>query len=377
MTATTFLDGTTVGQVRRTEDGYLAGRVRCARVGTQLYKRKELKLDGDPEAMVTVYRPESAVFDRASLKTYAGKPITRGHPKTPVGSENWKELAVGTVGSNIVRDGDFVDVDFSIMDAKAIADVEDGTCEVSMGYSTPLLVQDGFTPEGEAYQVLQTGPIRINHLAVVDQARGGKELRLHLDGVADSWGATPVFQSDEETQPMSTKHVVLGDAAVTVPLADAAIIEAFKASLTKQLADAKLDFAKMAEEKDEEIGKQKTKNKQLEDAKITPEKLTKMIADRVALEQNVKNLDDSIICDGVSDEDLRKTAVASKLGDATVADASPAEISGMFKALVHSNDGADDSVRDAFRSRPVNDSRDNQWSDAVAASAGVTFKKGR
>lgn len=377
MTDLTFLDGATVGSARRTGDGYLTGRVKCARVGTQVYTRKELKLDGNPLELVTVYRPENVVFDRDSLKTYAGKPITRGHPKEPVGAENWKDLAVGTVGSNVIRDGDFVVVDFAVMDAKAITEIENGTCEVSMGYSTPLLVKDGVTPEGEAYQVIQTGPIRINHFAVVDQARGGADLRLHLDGVAESWGATPVYQYDEETQ-MTTKHVVLGDAAVTVPLADAAAIEAYKATMVKQLSDAKADLTKMTEEKDEEIGKLKGKNKMLEDAAVTPEKLTKLIADRVALEQQVKLLDSTIICDGVTDAALRKAAVAAKLGDEAVADAPDAEIVGMFKTLQRTHDGADDSVRDALKSRALGDSRDNHgWSDAVAARAGVTFKKGQ
>ncbi len=177
---------------------------------------------------------------------------------------------------------------------------------------------------------------------------------------------------------MSTKSVVLGDAAVTLPLTDAAVVEAFKATMTKQLADAAAAFDKMKEEKDAEIGELKTKKKQLEDAKVTPAALTKMIADRVALEQRVRLLDSAIVCDGVSDDDLRRNAVIASLGDEVLTDASAAEIGGMFKALTHTNDGANDTVRDAFRARPISDGRDNNlWSDAVAASAGVTFKKGR
>lgn len=360
-----FSDTATVGSVRKTADGYLVGTVKCARVGLQMYQRGELKLDGDPLAPIMVYRPEEAVFAEDSLRTYAGKPITVGHPKEPVGSENWKDLAVGTVGSKIVRDGESVVVDFSIMDAAAIRAIEDGTRQVSMGYRTPMELRDGFTPDGRAYQAVQTGPIVINHLAVVDVARGGKELRI-----GDSWGVAP---TQEGEKVMTTKTVVLGDSAVTVAVADAAAIEAFKTSMTKRVTDAE---AKL-EETEEELGKLKATNKQLEDAAMTPEKLSKLIADRVALEGQVKALDGSIVSDSVSDADLRKAAVIAKLGDEAVKDASDAEVTGMFKALVAAKDSA---KNDAMRSiiggqQRFSDGGADAWSDSVASMAGVKFKK--
>lgn len=368
-----FLDSATVQTRRITDDGYLVGSVRCARTGIQAYTRKELKLDGDPEAIIMVYRPESAVFAEDSLRTYAGKPITVEHPPESVDSKNWRDLAVGTVGSKVVRDGEFVQVDFALMDAAAIKAVQEGTCEISMGYSTPMELVDGMTPDGQAYQAVQTGPIKINHLAVVKTARGGKELRI---GDADNWGATPVNHSGKETS-MSTKSVVLGDSAVVVPLADAIQIEAFKDSMLKKLADAEAAKDKMAADKDEELGKLKAKNKQLEDAAMTPAKLTKLIADRVALEGQVKALAPATVCDSIPDEDLRRAAVVAVLGDSAVVDASAAEINGMFKALVTSQaTKMDDSVRTAISSRPVQDAAVGGWTDAVAAKAGVRFKKG-
>lgn len=364
MTEFCFLDSATVGKVRTTADGYLVGTVKCARVGLQMYTRGELKLDGDPKAAIMVYRPEEAVFAEDSLRSYAGKPITVGHPKVPVGSENWRELAVGTVGGKVVRDGETVVVDFAIMDAAAITAIENGTREISMGYRTPMELRDGFTPDGQAYQAVQTGPIVINHLAVVDVARGGKELRI-----GDSWGATPTTKETD----MTTKTVVLGDSAVTLPLADAAALESFKATVTKDLADAK---AKLAET-EEELGELKAKAKQLEDAAMTPEKLTKLIADRVALEGQVKMLDGTIVCDAVADADLRKAAVIAKLGDEAVKDASDAEVMGMFKALVTAQDGVkDDRMRSIIGGQQrFADGGADLWGDSVAVAAGVKFKK--
>lgn len=174
---------------------------------------------------------------------------------------------------------------------------------------------------------------------------------------------------------MTTKTVVLGDAAVSVAIADAAAVEAFKTTMLKRVADAEAMVEKTKEEKDEEIGKLKAEKKVLEDAAVTPAKLTKMIADRVALETSVKALDAAIVCDGVSDADLKKAAVIAKLGDAAVADASEAEISGMFKAISRVADAPDDRVRDALRGQKINDAAPGVWSTKVADAAGVKFKK--
>lgn len=367
-----FSDAAPVTSMRRTADGYLTGSVRCARTGVQDYLRSELGLEGD--GTIAVYRPETAVFDSGSLTTYAGKPITLGHPQGGVvDAANWKALAIGTVGSKVLRDGESIVVDFAIMDAVAVQGIEAGTRQVSMGYTTPMVLQDGFAPDGTAYQAVQTGPININHLAVVPAARGGKELRI--GDAAINWGATPIHHGDKEIT-MSTKSVVLGDAAVILPIADANIVEVFKASMTKQLADAMFEKKKSDDEKDEEIGKLKVEKKKMEDAAVTPTKLTAMIADRVALEQQVKLIDAKIVCDNVSDADLRRTAVVSALGDQAVNDASPAEISGMFKAVSSAKQTApNDSVRSALGSQKFNDASSGAWGDSVAAAAGVTFKK--
>lgn len=370
-----FCDGSTV-KFRRANDGYLVGRAKVARTGIQLYKRKELKLDGDPEGIVRVYRPESAVFDENSMRSYAGKPVVMGHPKDGVDSKSWKELAVGQVGSHIARDGQTIIADFSIMDEAAIARVNDGECEISMGYSTPIEVVDGLTPDGESYDAIQTGPIVINHLAVVRYARGGEELRIG-DSV-DSWGASPLNQAMEHS--MSTKTIKLGDASVTVADTDADRIQKLFDELNVNLKNSNEEILKKkkeSEDKDEEIGKLKAEKKTLEDAAMTPERLTKVIADRVALESSVKALDSAIVCDGIGDDDLRAKAVAKVLGDAAVKDASPAEIRGMFKALTSKvGDAADDSVRDALRGQNINDAAPGLWGDSVFSRAGVTMKKG-
>ena len=185
-----FLDRAEIAGTRRTADGYMVADVRCARTGVQQYTGAEV---GRPDlASVNVYRPESTVFDRASLATYAGKPVTIGHPSVPVNAENWKKYAVGDVGMDIARDGEFVRVPLKLMDFAAINAVQGGQKEISMGYSVEIEWESGIAPDGSHYDAIQKGPLRINHLAIVEKARGGDQLRI-----GDSMNNARIYQDNQ------------------------------------------------------------------------------------------------------------------------------------------------------------------------------------
>ncbi|KSV69841.1 hypothetical protein D9M68_384920 [compost metagenome] len=73
-----FTDTAPIAGTRRTADGYLVADVRTARTGIQLYTGREV---GKPEMQsVKVYRSADQVFDKASLGSYAHKPVTNDHP---------------------------------------------------------------------------------------------------------------------------------------------------------------------------------------------------------------------------------------------------------------------------------------------------------
>lgn len=359
--------------MRTTSDGYLVGEVRCARVGIQSYHRSEIGLAGD--GLVNVYRPESSVFSKDSMATFPGKPVTLNHPPVQVTADNWKTYAVGDIGEDVARDGDFIRVPIKLMDSEVISAVKAGTREISMGYTCSLIHQDGVSPDGIPYQAIQSGPIRINHLAVVKSARGGSELRIG-DG-AEIWGISPVQDDNPGNTPnnprrspeMELKTVVLGDAAVQVAVSDLAAIEAYKQSMTKKLADAEAAKKKSDDEKDEEIGSLKVKLKKAEDAAVID--VDALVAQRSALVTQVKALDADIDVTGKTDADLRKAAVVSKLGDAAVAGLGDAEINGMFKALALSAPAARNPVADAIKNGVTNigDSQaqmQDSWKQSVA-----------
>lgn len=163
------------GSVRITQDGYIVANPRVGRIGIQLYRGSEL---GKPDMeVVRVYRPESEVMDKAAMASLAHRPVTNDHPTEPVTADNYKKYGVGHTGGNIARDGEFIRVDMMLMDAGAIKDYNDGKKELSLGYTSNLEWRTGQTPQGEAFDAVQT-TIRINHLAVVDAARGGPKLAI-------------------------------------------------------------------------------------------------------------------------------------------------------------------------------------------------------
>jgi hypothetical protein len=165
-------------KVSITRDGYLVATPRVARTGIQLYYGRELGVTGrDASKVFKVYRPESEVFHKDSMASYAYKPMTDDHPPENVTVDNWKKYSRGQMSGDVARDGDFIRVPMALMDGTLVQKYKDGKAELSMGYECEIVWQPGTTPQGEVYDASQKD-IRSNHCAVVDAARGGQDLRI-------------------------------------------------------------------------------------------------------------------------------------------------------------------------------------------------------
>jgi hypothetical protein len=78
-----FADRLTIGDRRRTKEGYLAVRARAARAGIYDYLGREVDPEGKhfrTDQVVKVYRPETEVFAKDSVHSFMLKPITDNHP---------------------------------------------------------------------------------------------------------------------------------------------------------------------------------------------------------------------------------------------------------------------------------------------------------
>lgn len=165
------LDSIPLDQTYFTEEGYLRDRPILTRVGIFEYTnsdgsiRRELRLPED-------------VFDPASLSSYKGKPVVISHDAGLINKENVGEESIGTVLSEGFRDGDNVRAEIVIHDTDAMK--QSKMKELSLGYSLDLEETPGKW-NGQRYDAIQRN-IRINHLALVREARAGERARLNIDG---------------------------------------------------------------------------------------------------------------------------------------------------------------------------------------------------
>ena len=167
----------TLDGYRITADGFLVADVRFARTGIQTYGGFELDRRDLP--VVGVYRPGVEVFDADAMRSFAGKPLTMGHPAEAVSATTWRRHSIGRMGEEITRDGDFVRGTVIVQDAAAIEMIRNGTRELSAGYECGVEWMDGQNSDGQAYQAVQRS-IRGNHVAVVDRARAGAACRIGI-----------------------------------------------------------------------------------------------------------------------------------------------------------------------------------------------------
>lgn len=330
-----FTDRAQIGGMKETQDGYLVGSLRCARTGLQSYLGSELGLPTND--IISVYRPESEVFSRESLASYANKPISDDHPPVMIDSDNWKQYGKGDIGSDVVRDGEFVSVSYKIMDGDTIAKVKAGKAEVSMGYMAEIDFQDGVTPDGEPYQAIQKN-IRINHLAIVDRGRAGPECRI-----SDSnWGTSPITKVLGDHNVDLKTLIVDGLTVETTDTGVAAIqkIADDKNLVVKQLADAKAEHETAINAKDAELAKKDAEIDALKAAKLSDAEIDAKVQARSDLLAKAKSVADTDFT-GLSDADIKKAAVVAKLGDAAIEGKTEAYIDARFDILVESADKSD------------------------------------
>lgn len=351
-----FIDKVAVtGGWNKTHDGYLTANVKAARTGVQNYLGSEV---GRPQMkVVSVYRPADEVFDKKSMGSFVGKPVTDGHPKERVTAKNWKEHSRGTIGEEVARDGEAIRLSIALMDADAIKKVEDNEArELSVGYVADLDWTAGKTDDGIAYDAVQRN-IYVDHLAIVPAGRAGKEFRI--GDSAEHWGIAPI--TDTERKPIvsdiKTTTVVVGDEAVVTTDEGAKAINKLKGQIAvadQKVVDLTASHAKAIVAKDEEIGTLKAENQKLKDAAPKPADIDKMVADRVSIVSKVVAIDAKITVDGKSNEALMKEAVTARYGDEFVKDASGGEIAGMFKALTKDHKSGDPLTTSAIHSTDSN-----------------------
>ena len=170
------------GQIKAitTEQGYLRADAWLTRAGVFTYQNADGSLRRE-------YRPESEVFDAASMSTLVLSTLTHEHPPEFLDPTNNRNFAIGKVGQDISRDGRWLRGTVQVDDANALKAIQSGKIELSCGYSVDYDPTPGVTPEGLSYDGVQKN-IRYNHLSLVTKGRatdGSERAALKLDAATE------------------------------------------------------------------------------------------------------------------------------------------------------------------------------------------------
>lgn len=165
------LDSLPLNQTSFTNEGYLLDRPILTTTGIFEY------LNPDGSVRRELRLPED-VFDPESLKSYKGRPIIITHDAGLVTKDNVRDNQIGTILTEGYRSGDDVRAEIIIHDTDGMKRA--GLKELSLGYNLELDETPGEW-NGQHYDAIQRN-IRINHLALVREARAGEQARLNIDG---------------------------------------------------------------------------------------------------------------------------------------------------------------------------------------------------
>jgi len=164
-------------------DGTLLVEGFAAREGVLEYRRA----DGSIRREMV---PAQTLLDSAA--TLGRAPVTLEHPSVDVTPDNVGTLGVGDVDGEVrLESGGFVRVKLAVRRRDAIQAAKDNRKrELSPGYRVRLDETPGVDPVHGAYDAVQVERT-YNHLAIVERARGGAEVRFRADSVAVDSISTP------------------------------------------------------------------------------------------------------------------------------------------------------------------------------------------
>lgn len=326
---------------RETANGFMVFDARLARSGLYTYLAGEVGFsDMKPDAVVSIYRPESAVFDEASMASFAHIAVTDDHPPEMVDASNWTKYAKGYTGDTVKRDGEFVRVPMMLTDAGLIAKFKDGKRELSAGYTADVIRQDGEAPGLGKFHGIMGAP-KGNHAAVVKAGRAGSQCRL-----GDAW---PVQAADTKPgdRTMNTKTILVDGLMVETTDAGEAAITKLQGQI-KGLTDASAASVAALETANSTIATRDGEivglKAQLDAATLTPERLDAAVAARsVVIDHARKVLGKDFNGKGLTDAAIRRAAVVKQLGDAAT-DMSDEHVTGAFKVIEAAKVTAKDSI---------------------------------
>ena len=344
-----------------TDEGYLRVKARIARTGIQSYTDANggIRLE---------YRPEEEVAANAALDSFREKCVTKEHPPVLLDASNTKDYAIGFTSADVSYSEGFVESTLTVTDKETIDEIMRGNVrEVSCGYKVDYSPEPGITSDGQHYDGIQKN-IRGNHVAIVNRARGGAQVRLMLDSadaavndlITHSQGA--VMSANIAFDGVSFEADPALAAAISAERDDA---KGSYADMKRQYEDAMAEASKMKEEMDAMHKEMKAKQDSAEGrADALAEENTALKADldsakqvnvdslveeRIALiDQARTSLDSAFDFAGKSAREIMEASIKAVRGDVDLSVRSDDYVTAMFDTLVEAG-SRDDSGTSELR----------------------------
>jgi len=345
-----------------TDEGYLRVKARIARTGIQSYTDASggIRLE---------YRPEEEVAADAALDSFREKCVTKEHPPVLLDASNTKDYAVGFTSADVSYSEGFVESTLTVTDKETIDEIMRGNVrEVSCGYKVDYSPEPGITSDGQHYDGIQKN-IRGNHVAIVNRARGGAQVRLMLD----SADAAVNDLINHSTGVIMAANIAFDGVSFEADPALAAAISAERddakgsyADMKRKYEDAMAEASKMKEEMDamqkemkgkcdsaegradalaEEVESLKT---DLETAKQV--NVDSLVEERIALIDKARtSLDSAFDFAGLSAREIMEASIKAVRGDADLSERSDDYVTAMFDTLAESAPRGDSAATEDLR----------------------------
>ena len=355
-------DVSTIQNYEFTDEGYLRVKARIARTGIQSYTDANggIRLE---------YRPEEEVAADAALDSFREKCVTKEHPPVLLDASNTKDYAVGFTSADVSYSEGFVESTLTVTDKEAIDEIMRGNVrEVSCGYKVDYSPEPGITPDGQHYDGIQKN-IRGNHVAIVNRARGGAQVRLMLDS-ADAAVNDLINYS---TGVIMAANIAFDGVSFEADPALAAAISAERddakgsyADMKRKYEDAMAEASKMKEEMDAMQKEMKGKcdsaegradalAEEVESLKASLESaqlvnVDSLVEERIALIDKARtSLDSAFDFAGLSAREIMEASIKAVRGDADLSERSDDYVTAMFDTLAESAPRGDSASTEELR----------------------------
>ena len=375
-----------------TDEGYLRVKARIARTGIQSYTDANggIRLE---------YRPEEEVAADAALDSFREKCVTKEHPPVLLDASNTKDYAVGFTSADVSYSEGFVESTLTVTDKEAIDEIMRGNVrEVSCGYKVDYSPEPGITSDGQHYDGIQKN-IRGNHVAIVNRARGGAQVRLMLDSADAAVNDLITHQKGV----IMAANIAFDGVSFEADPALAAAISAERddakggyADMKRKYEDAMAEASKMKEEMDAMEKEMKGKcdsaegradalSEEVNSLKADLEAAQKvnvdsLVEDRIALIDKARtSLDSAFDFAGKTVREIMEASVKSVRGDIDLSERSDDYVTAMFDTLADvARSDSTDELRKAVASiaSPVSapssymDKLQNAWKSPLSVSKG-------